>query len=193
MHVRFIVRTETLPIASYGSGIQQPSRLFWFIQPNQSIIVVLIPGLNIDVGLTGPTLLTFHTMGKKKKPATPSNTIAQNKKARHDYHIEEDLEAGISLEGWEVKSLRSGRGAVERKLRHHTPGGTLFVRCTFLTAGIRIYTRSRRPNADAQTPVEQARDQPIYRGRRPSRLYHRTLVPVLETWQGETENRSRQG
>jgi SsrA-binding protein len=35
--------------------------------------------------------------------------IAQNKKAYHDYHIEETLEAGISLTGTEVKSLRVGR------------------------------------------------------------------------------------
>ncbi|MGA8261720.1 MAG: SsrA-binding protein SmpB [Arenicellales bacterium] len=45
----------------------------------------------------------------KTKPKTPSNTIAQNKKARFDYSIEEDFEAGIALEGWEVKSLRAGR------------------------------------------------------------------------------------
>ena len=45
----------------------------------------------------------------KKKPKTPSNTIAQNKKARHDYHLEDKYEAGISLEGWEVKSLRMGK------------------------------------------------------------------------------------
>lgn len=45
----------------------------------------------------------------KKKPKTPSNTIALNRKARFDYHIEEDFEAGIALEGWEVKSLRDGR------------------------------------------------------------------------------------
>ena len=35
--------------------------------------------------------------------------IAQNKKAYHDYHIEETLEAGIALTGTEVKSLRAGR------------------------------------------------------------------------------------
>jgi SsrA-binding protein len=45
----------------------------------------------------------------KKKPKTPPNTIALNRKARFDYHIEEDFEAGIALEGWEVKSLRAGR------------------------------------------------------------------------------------
>jgi SsrA-binding protein len=36
-------------------------------------------------------------------------TIALNKKARFDYHLEDRLEAGIALEGWEVKSLREGR------------------------------------------------------------------------------------
>jgi SsrA-binding protein len=49
-------------------------------------------------------------MGKsKKKRPGQSNTIALNKSARHDYFIEENYEAGIALEGWEVKSLRDGR------------------------------------------------------------------------------------
>jgi SsrA-binding protein len=39
----------------------------------------------------------------------PAKTIAINKRARHEYHIEERIEAGIALEGWEVKSLRQGR------------------------------------------------------------------------------------
>lgn len=38
-----------------------------------------------------------------------SNTIAQNKKARFDFFIEEEFEAGLALEGWEVKSMRAGR------------------------------------------------------------------------------------
>ena len=44
-----------------------------------------------------------------KKKGVPSNVIARNRKARHDYAIENTLEAGIALEGWEVKSLRDGR------------------------------------------------------------------------------------
>jgi len=46
-------------------------------------------------------------MAKSKK--TSENTIAQNKKARFDYFIEETFEAGIALLGWEVKSLRAGK------------------------------------------------------------------------------------
>jgi SsrA-binding protein len=36
-------------------------------------------------------------------------SIVQNKKAFHDYFIEERFEAGVALEGWEVKSIRAGR------------------------------------------------------------------------------------
>jgi len=45
----------------------------------------------------------------KKKSKQSSNTIALNRKMRHDYFIEEKFEAGISLQGWEVKSLREGQ------------------------------------------------------------------------------------
>ncbi|HIF47864.1 SsrA-binding protein SmpB [Candidatus Thioglobus sp.] len=46
---------------------------------------------------------------KSKKSKTSSNTIVLNKKARHDYFIEQTFEAGLSLEGWEVKSLRENK------------------------------------------------------------------------------------
>ena len=36
-------------------------------------------------------------------------SIAQNKKAFHDYFVEQKSEAGIALEGWEVKAIRAGR------------------------------------------------------------------------------------
>lgn len=42
-----------------------------------------------------------------KDPGTGS--IAQNRRARHDYFIDERYEAGLALMGWEVKSLRAGR------------------------------------------------------------------------------------
>lgn len=50
-------------------------------------------------------------MAKKsnKKGSAGSSTIALNKKAHHEYFIQERYEAGIALEGWEVKSLREGR------------------------------------------------------------------------------------
>ena len=46
---------------------------------------------------------------KSQKSAAGGSTIALNKKARHEYSIEERFEAGLALEGWEVKSLRAGK------------------------------------------------------------------------------------
>lgn len=46
-------------------------------------------------------------MSKKKKPAP--NTIALNKKARHEYFLEDKFEAGLALQGWEIKSIREGK------------------------------------------------------------------------------------
>jgi SsrA-binding protein len=48
----------------------------------------------------------------KKKPKVAENTIALNKRARFDYHIEETFEAGLALSGWEVKSLRAGKAQI---------------------------------------------------------------------------------
>jgi len=48
-------------------------------------------------------------MTAKAKKGNSRNSIAVNKKVRHDYFIEDNLEAGLVLEGWEVKSLRDKR------------------------------------------------------------------------------------
>lgn len=48
-------------------------------------------------------------MSKKKSKSNQSNTIALNKKARHEYHLQDKIEAGIELQGWEVKGIRAGK------------------------------------------------------------------------------------
>ena len=48
--------------------------------------------------------------------------IAVNKKARHNYFIEDTFEAGIVLEGWEVKSLRDGRAQLTESYVHVRDG-----------------------------------------------------------------------
>ena len=45
----------------------------------------------------------------KKSTAAGGSTIAVNRRARHEYFIEEKIEAGLVLEGWEAKSLRDGK------------------------------------------------------------------------------------
>jgi SsrA-binding protein len=44
-----------------------------------------------------------------KPQETNDRPIAENRRARFDYFIEERLEAGLALEGWEVKSMRAGK------------------------------------------------------------------------------------
>ena len=46
---------------------------------------------------------------KEKTKADGGGTIALNKRARHEYHIDQRFEAGIALLGWELKALRAGR------------------------------------------------------------------------------------
>ena len=49
---------------------------------------------------------------KKADKKSGTGTIAQNKRARHDYFLEQKFEAGLVLEGWEVKSIRDGRAQI---------------------------------------------------------------------------------
>ncbi|MDY7026089.1 MAG: SsrA-binding protein SmpB [Pseudomonadota bacterium] len=49
-------------------------------------------------------------MAKKKKLS--ENQIAKNKRAFFDYHLEDTFEAGLELDGWEVKSLRAGKANI---------------------------------------------------------------------------------
>ncbi len=50
--------------------------------------------------------------GKNKGKDGGGGTIALNKRARHDYHLEERFEAGLALQGWELKSIRAGRANI---------------------------------------------------------------------------------
>ena len=49
----------------------------------------------------------------KKKTESHGPVIAQNRKAWHDYFVEEKFEAGLVLQGWEVKCLRAGRAQLK--------------------------------------------------------------------------------
>ena len=53
-------------------------------------------------------------------------TLAENRKARHDYHIEERFEAGLALQGSEVKSIREGRANLRDSFAR-LRGGELFL------------------------------------------------------------------
>ena len=53
-------------------------------------------------------------MAKKnaKDKASAGGTIALNKRARHEFHLEHRHEAGLALQGWELKSIRAGRANI---------------------------------------------------------------------------------
>ena len=56
----------------------------------------------------------MDAMAKKqsKDKANGGGTIALNKRARHDYHLEHKHEAGLALQGWELKAIRAGRANI---------------------------------------------------------------------------------
>ena len=86
----------------------------------------------------------------KKKKAPSSAQIAGNKRAYHDYFIEEKMEAGIELQGWEVKSLREGHGQLSEAYVHVRDNEVFVIgsRITpLLSASTHIYaddTRTRK-------------------------------------------------
>ena len=60
------------------------------------------------------------------KPDTPPSLIAENRKARFDYFIEERYEAGLALQGWEVKAMRAGRAQL-KEAYVYLRGGEAFL------------------------------------------------------------------
>jgi SsrA-binding protein len=62
--------------------------------------------------LPSTPLYNFTRMSDKTENKDAPRAIALNRRARHDYFIEETYEAGVVLQGWEVKSLRDGRAQV---------------------------------------------------------------------------------
>ncbi len=65
-------------------------------------------------------------MAKKSNKSSTSSTIVRNKKATHDYFIVEEFDAGVALQGWEVKCLREGRGQLKESYVIHK-NGELFL------------------------------------------------------------------
>ena len=65
--------------------------------------------------LSGPAPWDNGAMGKKAKDkgkAGNGGTIALNKRARHEYQLGDRYEAGLALQGWELKSIRAGRANI---------------------------------------------------------------------------------
>jgi SsrA-binding protein len=76
--------------------------------------------------LLSVTVRALERRSGGKKVADGIKVVAENRKARHDYHIEETFEAGMVLTGTEVKSLRQGRANL-RDAYAAIENGELFV------------------------------------------------------------------
>ena len=73
--------------------------------------------------------------------------VAQNRRARHDYLIEDTIEAGLVLQGTEVKVLRQGQGSIAEAYADHN-GGELFL----VNANIPEYAASAHFNHQPRRP-----------------------------------------
>ena len=70
-------------------------------------------------------------MSTRKSKQSNDHVIAVNRKARHDYFIEDKFEAGLVLEGWEAKSLRAGRAQLTESYVHLKNGEAFLIGAHF--------------------------------------------------------------
>lgn len=82
-----------------------------------------------------------------KKPELDREVVAQNRKARFDYFIEETFEAGLQLTGTEVKSLRGGRSTIAESYVTEQGGEAWLV-----NANIPLYAAGNRNNHEPKRP-----------------------------------------
>ena len=82
-----------------------------------------------------------------KKPELGRTVVAQNRKARHNYFIEETFEAGLALTGTEVKSLRGGRSSIAESYVTEDGGEAWLV-----NADIPEYASGNRFNHERKRP-----------------------------------------
>ncbi|HNS87050.1 MAG TPA: SsrA-binding protein SmpB [Parvularculaceae bacterium] len=73
--------------------------------------------------------------------------IADNKRARYDYHIEDTIEAGIMLTGTEVKALREGKATIKESYASPENGAIWLI-----NANIPEYSRGNRENHEPKRP-----------------------------------------
>ena len=107
------------------------------------------------------------------------STIALNKKARHDFHIEDRFEAGLALQGWEVKSLRDGRAQLKESYVVLKEGEAWLIGCHI----------SPLPSASTHVKTDPVRSRKLLLNRselnRLVGLVERkgyTLVPLAMYW-----------
>ncbi|MBU6206060.1 MAG: SsrA-binding protein SmpB [Alphaproteobacteria bacterium] len=86
-------------------------------------------------------------MSRPQHPVTKLKTVAENRRARYDYAIEDTYEAGIALTGTEVKSLRFGEGSITESYAE-VAGGEVWL----INANIPEFSHGNRFNHEPKRP-----------------------------------------
>lgn len=91
----------------------------------------------------------MHPPMARPKPATfdKQKIVAENRKARHNYFIEETFEAGLALQGTEVKALRSGEGSIAESYAEVKDGQVWLINAT-----IPEFSHGNRHNHEPKRP-----------------------------------------
>ena len=115
----------------------------------------------------------------KKKPKVPSSTIVLNKRAKFNYQLHDKFEAGLALEGWEVKSLRAGKCQLMDTYVLLKGGEAFLLGCTITPL----------PSASAHIPTESQRTRKLLLHRREiarvigaTQQKGQTCIPVALYW-----------
>jgi SsrA-binding protein len=77
-----------------------------------------------------------------------TKTVAENRRARYDFYIEDKYEAGIALTGTEVKSLRFGEGSIAESYAEVKEGGEIWL----VNANIPEFSHGNRHNHEPKRP-----------------------------------------
>ena len=114
------------------------------------------------------------------KAATAARLIAENRKARFDYFIEERYEAGLALQGWEVKAMRAGRAQLTEAYVYLRGGEAFLYRRAHLPAAHDLQPRRRRPRPHPQAAAASQPSSAGSIGAVERKGY--TLVPLELYW-----------
>lgn len=118
---------------------------------------------------------------KDKGKGGAGGTIALNKRARHDYHLEQRLEAGLSLQGWELKAIRAGRANIGESYAV-VRGGELFLFGAQITPLISASTHVVADDRRSRKLLLHRREIDTLIGKVQRDGY--TLVPTALYWKG---------
>ncbi len=83
----------------------------------------------------------------KDKSSTAYKVVADNRRARHDYFLDEIIEAGLMLTGTEVKALRAGKASIAESYASDEDGEIFLI-----NANIPIYKQGNRQNHEPKRP-----------------------------------------